>query len=88
MRLFLAALSLLVASSGCVLTSGPSCVGSCDKVVACKGLNRTFRLSCGRIGSTCFDEVAVCAQCIDEHSCEQLIAGACDPECVVETDGG
>jgi len=84
MRTLLSSLlsSLCLGLAGCVLTSGPDCTEACDKVLACEGLDRTFRLACSSVGTNCFDfagdPVATCAECIDAHSCEELVAGACD----------
>lgn len=65
-------------SAACVLTSGPDCTDACDKILQCEQLDRTFRLACSNVGVHCFDRVAECAECIDTHTCEQLVEGACD----------
>lgn len=78
MRPLLTSLFLSAGLTGCVLTSGPDCTDACDKVLACEALDQTFRLACSSVGTNCFDLVADCAQCIDEHTCEELVAGACD----------
>lgn len=71
-------------TSACVFTSGPDCTDACDKVLACEPLDRTFRLACSNVGIHCFGAVAECAECIDTHTCEQLVEGACD----TRPDGG
>lgn len=58
--------------------SGPDYTDACDKVLACEQLDRTFRLACSNVGIHCFDTVAECAECIEAHTCEQLVEGACD----------
>lgn len=81
-----AALSLFAA--GCLLTSGPNCSDACDKVLACKDLKGTFRLSCSTIATGCLDDVATCATCLDNHPCDELVGGACDSVCRLDLDAG
>ena len=73
-----AILLALSAGTGCVITSGPDCTDACEKVLACEELDRNFRLACSSVGTNCFEIVAECAECIDTHSCEELVQGACD----------
>jgi len=88
----LAALVLIAASGavGCVL-GGSDCSGACDKVRDCKGLNRTFLLDCSPSNFNCAPPVSDCADCIQAHSCAELISvatdggapqGVCDGVCV------
>lgn len=73
-----AALLLALAAPACVLTSGPDCADACEQVKECTGLDRTYRLACSTVGTNCLDFVAECAGCIEAHTCDELIAGACD----------
>lgn len=71
---------VLLGSTGCVFTSGPNCSDACDKALACEDLDKTFALNCAPYGA-CYGTFAECAFCIEGSTCEQLIAGECDPVC-------
>lgn len=78
--LSLLAFALSLTGAGCVLSSGPNCSDACDKAVSCEGLDATFALNCAPFGA-CYGAYAECAFCILDTSCEQMIAGDCDPVC-------
>lgn len=86
---------LLAAASGltgCEWLTGPDCGAACDKAASCKGLTKTFFLSCNTFLGDCTDQVADCASCIDSPhtTCSDLINGTCDSVCLVPgtTDAG
>jgi len=84
----LVAATALMALASCYLTSGPDCADACEKMVECTQLTGTFRLSCSPVAGTCFGDVATCAECVEDHTCAELVAGACDALCRVAVDGG
>lgn len=77
------ALTVLLAlfAGACTLISGPDCDKACDQVLACDTLDKTFRLNCGSFVSACDEQEIDCADCIEDKSCEELEAGACDVVC-------
>lgn len=79
-------------SQGLYCQSGADCSEACDVVRDCPGLNKTFLLSCSRLGPPCTDtnQVGRCARCItaDSTTCAGLIGGVCDVDCLAEFDAG
>jgi hypothetical protein len=78
-------------SQGLYCQSGADCSEACDVVRDCPGLNKTFLLSCSRLGPPCLNnQIGTCAECITRESttCADLIAGKCDIDCVPDFDGG
>jgi hypothetical protein len=75
--------------TGCEWLTGPDCGAACDKAASCKGLTKTFFLSCNTFLGDCQGPVVDCAACIDSShtSCADLINGTCDPVCQVPDAG-
>ena len=76
-------LLLLLFVAACQIQCGPDCSGACDRVLECPDLDKTYRLNCNPVAGSCGQAELDCASCIEDKTCAELQAGACDSLCVV-----